>query len=169
MNKGNRTTTLWTGALALATGLLAAGTQAAEPSPAPAWVVSCVSASRAAPADCKIEQRLVAQETGQSLSLAVVSVPGATRKPVLQFLLPTGLSLPEGVTLKIDDGKPVAVPLQFCDGSGCLASLPLTPALVDSLQKGKTLTVQAVAGGSRQPYAFNHVLTDFAAAWGAAK
>lgn len=135
---------------------------------APAWTVTCVSAARSGPADCKMEQRLVAQETGQTLSLVVIKVPGDTREPVMQVLLPNGLALSEAVTLQVDDGKAAPLPLAFCDASGCLASMPLSSMWLKRLQKGKTLTFKATTAQG-DPLQLNHSLADFTSSFGTVK
>jgi invasion protein IalB len=149
-----------------------AAAAAAEPekvnSARPAWTVACFSASRAAAPDCKIEQRLLAKETGRLLSAAVIDIPGATRKAVLLMQLPNGLALQEDVSLSIDDGAAMPLILQSCDGSGCYATLALTPALIEAMEKGKVMTVKATAA-NREPLVFRHLLTDFATAYEAAK
>lgn len=134
----------------------------------PAWVVACVSHARAIPADCTLEQRLFAKETSQLLSVAVVSVPGATRQPTLVLQLPTGLALQDGVSLTIDDGLARSVALQSCDGRGCFASLPIQPDLLEAMRAGKVMTIRAVSG-AHENLAFPHMLTDFATAYDAAK
>jgi invasion protein IalB len=134
----------------------------------PAWTVTCVSHARAVAADCAVEQRLFAKESGRLLSVAVVSVPGATHQPVLIFQLPTGLSLQEGVWVAIDDapGRPLA--LQSCDGRGCFVSLPLLPDLLRAMQAGQVMTVRAVSA-AHESLLFPHMLTDFAPAFEAAR
>lgn len=135
---------------------------------APAWTVTCVSHARAAPVDCVLEQRLFVKESGQLLSVAVVSVAGANRQPTLVLQLPTGLVLQDGVTLAIDDGAARPVPLQSCDGRGCFASLPIQPDLLEAMRAGKVMTIRAVSG-AHEGLAFQHMLTDFGTAYDAAK
>jgi invasion protein IalB len=135
---------------------------------APAWTVNCFSLSRAAAADCKIEQRLFVKETGRALSVATIEIPGATRKPVLVLHLPNGLALQDGVSLGIDNGPATPLLWQSCDGNGCYATLILTPALIETMKTGKVMAVKAIAA-NREPLTFQHLLTDFAAAYEAAK
>ncbi len=131
---------------------------------APAWTVTCVSSGRAVPANCAIEQRLFAKETGRLLSVAAVSVPGATRQPVLWLQLPTGLALQESVTLTIDGepARPLAV--QSCDERSCTISVAVTADLLAALKKGRVMTIKALSA-SREPLAFPHMLNDFAASY----
>lgn len=133
-----------------------------------AWTVNCFSSSRLAPADCKIEQRLFAKETGRGLSVATIEIPGATRQPVLVLHLPNGLALQDGVSLAIDNGTATPLLWQSCDGNGCYATLILTPALIETMKTGKVMAVK-VSAANREPLTFQHLLTDFAAAYEAAK
>jgi invasion protein IalB len=134
----------------------------------PAWTVACISAARATPPNCRIEQRLFAKETGRALSVAMVEIPGATRQATLLMQLPNGIALQDGVSLAIDGGAATPLALQSCDANGCYATLALTAALVEAMEKGKVMTVKAVAA-NRQPLVFEHLLTDFGAAYEAAK
>ena len=134
----------------------------------PAWTVTCVSHARAVPVDCALEQRLYAKETGQLLSVAVISVPGANRQPTLVLQLPTGLALQDGVSVTIDDGPAHPVALQSCDGRGCFASLAIHPDLLDAMRVGKVMTVRAVSG-AHETLTFPHMLSDFGTAYDAAK
>jgi invasion protein IalB len=134
----------------------------------PAWTVTCVSHARAVPVDCALEQRLFAKETGQLLSVAVVSVPGANRQPTLVLQLPTGLALQDGVSVTIDDGPARPAVLQSCDGRGCFASLAIAPDLLEAMRAGKVMTVRAVSS-AHETLAFPHMLTDFGTAYDAAK
>lgn len=135
---------------------------------APAWTVTCVSSGRAVPANCAMEQRLFAKETGRLLSVAAVSVLGATRQPVLWLQLPNGLALQESVTLTIDSepARPLAV--QSCDERSCTISLAVTPDLLAALKKGRAMTIKALSA-AREPLAFPHMLNDFAASYEAAQ
>ena len=164
------------GGLAVTNGsqLLAQAGAAAPPAPEklnnamPAWTVSCASPARAVAPDCKLEQRLFARESQRLLSAVVIVIPGNTRQPVLYLQLPNGLALQEGVSMSIDAG-PVAPPqLQSCDGSGCYATLALSPALLESMKAGKGLTVKVTAA-NRELLTFQHLLADFSPAFESAK
>lgn len=168
--KGRAFHAVMTAAVVILLSLAAAGTARADDKAAtqPAWQVSCVAPSRSAPADCRMEQRLVAQETGHTLSVAVLQVPGDTRAPRLQLLLPTALALAEPVTFRVDDQDAEPVPLQFCDGSGCLASLALSERQIRALQRGNRLTLSAVTARG-EPLQLHHSLADFSRSFGAVK
>ncbi len=148
----------------------AAASPTAEPQKlngaAPAWTVTCVSPGRAVAANCAMEQRLFAKESGNLVSVVVVSVPGATRQPILWLQLPTGLALQESMTLTIDAEAPRPLAVQSCDERSCTISLPVAPDLLAAMKKGRVMTVRAVSA-KREPLAFPHALTDFAASYDA--
>jgi invasion protein IalB len=132
----------------------------------PAWAAICFSKSRSAAVDCKLEQRLVAKETGRALAVAIVDVPAATRKATLILHMPTGLALQESASLTIDGSNATPLLWQSCDGSGCYATAALTPTLVEAMKKGTSMVVKA-SFANRDPVVFPFLLTDFSAGYDA--
>ena len=61
----------------------------------------------------------------------------ASEQPVAFFTLPLGVSLPGGLSLTVDNGKPVRIRYERCDASGCLAPLALTDTVVKSMRGGR--------------------------------
>lgn len=88
-----------------------------------------------------MEQTVVLTNTGQLLASMLVRLPAETRSPVMVIQVPSGLYLPAGLNLQIDDGKPQPVPLQTCDPKGCYAGMPVAADLLAALKSGKRLTV----------------------------
>ena len=142
----------------------AANTVAAPAKPAKAWRVSCTSSARSAAPDCFVAQQLVAKDSGRLLSVATVEIPGSTRKPVLMLHLPSGLSIPAGVAIKVDTSTEIPVVLQFCDGSGCYATLAIDPALLTAMKAGHLMSVLATSSDGAH-LAFQHLLPGFAASY----
>ena len=111
------------------------------------WVAQCTSAGRDAPADCALEQRLVVTESdnqlgvhaGDVLGAVKIRVPAEPRKATMMLQVPPNLFLPAGVTLRVDDGRALQLPLQTCDARGCYAGLPVSADLLESLKKGSRL------------------------------
>ena len=128
---------------------------------APAWTVTCASPGRAIPANCAMEQRLFAKESGNLMSVVVVSVPGTTRQPVLWLQLPTGLALQEAIALTIDGEAPRPLAVQSCDERSCTIGLPIPPDLLAIMKKGRMMTVKATSA-KREALVFPHTLADFA-------
>jgi invasion protein IalB len=105
------------------------------------WVAQCSSASREAKPDCAVNQRVVLAQTGQLLAGITVRVPSDTRKPVMMLQAPLGLYLPPGMSVTVDKGKPLTVPLQTCDNNGCYAGQPIPADLLKSLQSGEQVVL----------------------------
>ena len=114
------------------------GSSAAPP---PGWISRCASEARQGALECVVEQTVFLSKTGQLIAAVTIRVPPDTRQPSLAVQVPVGLYLPAGVTLQIDDGKPLALVLQTCDLKGCYAATPVSPELLGELKSGKTLTV----------------------------
>lgn len=74
---------------------------------------------------------------GKRLLHTAVGFVRGQETPFLLLTAPLGILLPQGVALAIDDGEPVRVVLQRCDGNGCLAVIPLEDALLEAMRKGE--------------------------------
>ncbi|MBV9567363.1 MAG: invasion associated locus B family protein, partial [Hyphomicrobiales bacterium] len=86
-------------------------------------------------------QTAVLQKTGQLVAAVSIRVPSDTHQPSLAVQIPVGLFLPAGVTLTIDDKKPLNLALQTCDLKGCYAAMPISAELLGDLKGGKKLAV----------------------------
>ena len=120
---------------------------AAQPTQAqPIWGVTC--AGTASGLDCRAIQGVPMTNTGL-LSVAVRLSP-ETKKPIMLLLLPMGISLPAGVTVKFGQDAAKKVPLQSCDGTGCLAEYAVTEAEIAAMLEGQVLTI-SVQDRDKQP------------------
>lgn len=128
-----------------------AGAEAQESSNAQAsgWSSSCVSESRGGPARCAMEQRIVLQQGSRTLLTVKIELPAEPRRPALLLQMPLGLHLPSGVTLKVDQGDPLLLPIQSCDPNGCYAGTALADGLLAGLKAGNTLDV-TMANAARE-------------------
>lgn len=89
---------------------------------------------------CIIFQNLVLKKTHQLLlHVAVGHLPDD--KPALIMTLPLGISLPEGVGVKVDNGKQIEVPVQRCQRNGCIAGLLLKDKLLAAMKAGREADV----------------------------
>ena len=104
--------------------------------------------------------------TGQ-LSV-VVRVPAETKKPVMLLLVPLGIYLPAGVKVQVGQDAAKTVPLQNCDGTGCLAEYAITEPELAAMLKGQGLTI-SVQDRDKQPVSVQVPATGFPAAYGKIK
>ncbi len=101
------------------------------------WTARCeVNKEKARPA-CFVFQNLLLKKENKRLLHVAVGYLTASAQPVAFFTLPLGVSLPGGLSITVDDGKPVRIRYERCDASGCLAPLALTDTLVTSLRGGR--------------------------------
>ncbi len=85
---------------------------------------------------CYIFQNLLLKTSKQRLLYLAVGYFGKDKSPSAIFTLPLGVSLPGGVSLKIDTRKKVRIRYERCDQSGCLAPLVLRDELIKAMQTG---------------------------------
>lgn len=100
--------------------------------------------------------------TGQ-LSVAVRLSP-ETKKPIMLLLLPMGIYLPAGVTVQFGQDAAKKVPLQNCDGTGCLAEYAMTEPEIAAMLKGQGFTI-SVQDRDKQPVSVQVPATGFPAAY----
>ena len=60
---------------------------------------------------------------------------------LLETLMPLGIEIPKGTTVKIDQGKPTRMTLQRCATAGCVATMELTGSMLTAFKKGRNLEV----------------------------
>jgi invasion protein IalB len=85
---------------------------------------------------CFIFQNLLLKTNKQRLLYLRVGYFGKDKTPTALFTLPLGVSLPGGVSLKIDDRKKIRIRYERCDKTGCLAPLALRDEQIKALQTG---------------------------------
>ena len=126
----------------------AAAQPAAPPAPAP-WGARCASDGRSSTPDCVIEQRVVLSNSGQLLAAVTVRLPADSQTPVMMIQTPSGLNLPAGLKLAVDEKPFETLPLQTCDGGGCYAGNVVSPELLAALKQGTTLSITFQDVGQR--------------------
>jgi len=93
---------------------------------------------------CSTMNNVIAS-TGQPLTmLNLIEVTGAQNQKRISIQVPTGRLIPEGIKIKIDDGKDKAVPYVICNVSACIANDALDDSLIESMKKGNVMTVTSV-------------------------
>lgn len=113
---------------------------------------------------CTLSQAQGNKETGQRSFAIELRTPkdGRTEGTIL---MPFGLKLDSGATLKLDD-KDLGQGVRFstCIPDGCLLPVSFPPVATDAMRKGKTLAVSSFNLSDGQAVSFNVSLTGFTAA-----
>ncbi len=86
---------------------------------------------------CYVFQNLVLKKDNQRLMHVAVGYMTNDDQAVAFFTLPLGVSLPGGLSLTVDDGKPVRLRYERCDANGCLAPLALSEELIRAFKGGR--------------------------------
>ena len=128
-------------ALAQATGDAPAAPQAAAPPPGPRdgevvqdWTLRC-QLRQPEQEICDMRQQIVNQN-GDRVVLAVVGRLPGVDVPGLLIMLPLGISLPPGASLKIDQGEESRIAIERCESQGCRIELLLDDDLLPRLKAG---------------------------------
>lgn len=127
--------------LALACAL-ASGAPAAAPEDGRSfkdWTVRCRDEAQGEGADraCFIVQDVLLKSQNRRLLLVTVGYLASGEQPAAFFTLPLGVSLPGGISIRVDDGKPTRLRYERCDRSGCLAPLALSDELLAAFKGGR--------------------------------
>ena len=159
--------------LALATGLAWAAGVSAQDAPAlPGgasslmetygdWSVACQSDQAAI--RCAISQQQVQQDGQRVVTIELQTAPDDALAGNL--VLPFGLQLDAGATLRIDE-QPAMAPLRFhtCLPAGCVMGVSFDAATVTALRAGTKLRVATRTADTGQEFAIDISLNGFASA-----
>jgi invasion protein IalB len=107
----------------------------------PEWTSRCASDGRHGALECAIEQNVFLSKTGQLIAAVSVRVPADTHQPAFTVQVPLGLFLPAGISLQVDDNRPMSLAIQTCDAKGCYAVTPISPEMLGALKAGKKLAI----------------------------
>ena len=127
------------------------------------WQVICGQPEEEKAPVCVFSQLLM-QQSQRLLSVELVPQEGG-RTARGSLFLPFGLSLADGVSLKVDDGDP-SQPLAFrtCLPVGCSVPVSFGENMVAALKAGSTLHLQARESQNGQPVDLQVSLKGFSAA-----
>lgn len=101
------------------------------------WTARCET-RKDGPGDvCYIFQNLLLKSQKKPLLHVAIGYLDGGEQPVAFFTLPLGVSLPGGLSLTVDDGKPLRMRYERCETSGCIAPLALTDTLVNAFKGGR--------------------------------
>jgi invasion protein IalB len=131
----------------------------------PTWAVVCPATVQGGLA-CYATQTAInpPQATPNLRVNGVLRVSSETKKPELVFLLPLGIYLPSGVTVKFGDSTSKAVAIETCNPNGCLVKYPAKDDEIAALQKGTDVTL-SVRTPDKRTYTFTLPSRGFKAAY----
>ncbi|MCR9088902.1 MAG: invasion associated locus B family protein [Rhodobacteraceae bacterium] len=116
-----------------------AADQAAAAPSAPLWLVSCSSQIDPERLFCEFSQSIVTTEGNQRVATASFTRMAGETETNAAFVLPTGVLLPAGVSVSVDDANVGELIYQSCDAQGCYASGSVDDAWLEAMRSGTTL------------------------------
>lgn len=126
------------------------------------WSVNCQVANKVKA--CSMSHQQVNKNTGQRL-LAVEIAARSADEAAGTIVLPFGLAVSQGVTLAVDDQKPLPVlPFSTCLSGGCLVPARLDRKLLQELSAAESLKIVGTVYDTGQPITFTVPLAGFSAA-----
>lgn len=124
------------------------------------WAKRCDKDSK----HCEIFQRIIIKESQKRLvEVALGYVDNEIIKGRLAIILPLGLDLPSGVTIKIPKLKDLKIPIKTCLENGCFALSDISLDSLDAMKDADEMTV-ILKGSDGKPYNIIMSLVGFAQA-----
>ncbi len=132
------------------------------------WSARCETPKGLDREQCYIFQRLVTKKDEKLLPVLHVLVGYITAdgNPGLFATVPLGVSLPQGLQIKVDKYEPVAFGYSHCNNQGCLGALALSDDLIAKMKAGRQAIITFHAG-SQQPVSVGVSLRGFTAGFNA--
>ena len=128
--------------VAAAMGVASVATAQQQGPPSRSWFKVC---TKQAETDICNVQFNVAADTGQLITAVnLLTVKGKINRRIFQVAVPTGRFLPEGLSVRIDEGKVNKLPYTICLPNRCLAEVQLSDQLVSALKRGNKITLTSV-------------------------
>jgi invasion protein IalB len=119
------------------------------------WSVRCPDkAKEKDTAKCEIFSKLEVEGTKARIAEFAIGFPedktlkkGNARGVII---LPLGILLQEGITMTVDEGKPLAFTSRFCTKGGCFSFVDLDKDLIESMKKGKAINMRFKTGANQK-------------------
>ena len=115
---------------------------AANAGPPQGWFKVC---TKQEDNDVCIVQNLLTANSGQLITaVGLIIVSGKVNRKLMQVSVPSARMIPVGIGMQIDDGKAQKLDYAVCMPDKCVAEVPLTDAMINSLKKGTDVVFTSV-------------------------
>ena len=115
-----------------------------------AWTLRCEQPTNAEQSNCIMLQNLVLQAGGHTVLQLSIGIPPNDGVPTVLISLPLGISLPPGISIRIDSGDARNFPVERCEPDGCRAGIKVRKQTVQQLRQGEILEI-TFFDNQRQP------------------
>jgi invasion protein IalB len=118
------------------------------------WTFEC-QAIADGKTDCALTQILVNKQTNQPVLKFMLTRGKKADDVELKALIPLGIDIQAGVSGSIDEKPTLKFVLETCVQPGCLASVKVKGALLDSMKAGKALNISFTQKSSGNKLSFS--------------
>lgn len=105
----------------------------------PSWGKYCTKLNESEV--CNVQFTIVSDSNRLVTSVNVLESKGKTNRKIFQVAVPSGRYIPEGVKVRIDNGKENTLPYTLCLPDRCMAEVQLNDSLIKALKNGGELTL----------------------------
>lgn len=128
------------------------------PEEADGWHLSCLAQSV-----CEIRRDI----THNSEVAASLKVLNSNSNFWLQYIIPVGISIEQGIQISVDAGEMLVSTISNCTVRGCAGRIDLSPDFVAQMKRGGSLNVFFVDPRSHEIFTIQFSLSGFNNAFGA--
>ncbi len=104
------------------------------------WTIVCDTPEQAEQEVCLMVQQKNLKDTDQPVLRVEIGYAVQTAKPFAVITVPLGISLPPGLSMRIDDGAVTKLEFGSCIPSGCVVGVTLTDVQVSAFKRGGEIT-----------------------------
>ena len=113
----------------------------AEQPAAPLWLMSCSNQLTPDELMCEISQTIVLSNGNQRLATVSLTRAAGKSETNAVFLLPVGISIPEGVSISVDETEIAQLNYQSCDVQGCFATSAVDDTWLGAMRAGQQMFI----------------------------
>ena len=125
-----------------------------------AWTVKCPVGK-----PCVITQMVMKKQGDAADVIAGVSYFDHSKQPILKIRISAKADPKKGIGLKIDEQKPLHLPITNCDKKLCEVNVVADKKLIEDLQSSQIMSVAYIVKSSQQQTAFPVILNGFQQAY----
>jgi invasion protein IalB len=125
-----------------------------------AWTVKCPVGK-----PCVITQMVMKKQGDSANVIAGVSYFDHSEQPILKIRISAKADPKKGIGLKIDQQKPLHLPITNCDEKLCEVNVVADKQLIKDLQSSQVMSVAYILKSSQQQTAFPVILNGFQQAY----
>lgn len=140
---------------AIVLSLLAAPAVSQESGPqAPEWAAQCLDTRV-----CEMRSEIIANNN-VAARLSVLNYRG---RFMVQYTIPLGVDIDQGVFLQVDENAPIEAAVDSCAGNGCTGTIGLNTPIIQSMKAGSNVVILFSSSVNQDSFAITFSLRGFTA------